>query len=570
MTSRLTDKEAADLYRLRHEQDIPLAEKAEMNASLHQHFIDPDQVSKFQQALPDGPKQSMALLEQVTKAITQSNRTQGAEKGLTRRSAFDDPQMTFQIVPGVVPKTGKIPPEILRTMSAQDPIIEAILQIQKNRTLQHADFIKSGVQAMLEGRQGFDIVPTFKEAWEDLTPAEENERQQVADFLMNSGDAPRFTFDGSPNREDMKREHFEQNLAHLVNQRYVIDAISIEIERNRTGRKLKGLYVVDGGSIYRTDPRSWPLGVNEFALANPKAAYVQMYRNQIVTTLGSEDLYYDYANPRDAIGLRGYGFSETEMSIKLTTGILNVLTTNNAIFDRGAVPPGILYMMGQVNSDSLLAFQEEWDAHRLGAGGAHGLPAMVMNDPNAKLGFLRTDSNPSDMTFQSYVNFLAAIRCAIFGIDVTEINVSPFGGSNGGLNSGKDTQTRIDESKNRAFKPFLSRLERIFNEILGGAWNNRWRFTWVGVEREDPGVLRDTFMKVATVDEMRQTIFKMRPLTGIVGGSLASNPAVSQMTIAALGHGMADSKGEGNFTGKSEGLAGPQDAKAAKKTAETK
>ncbi len=549
MSAHLTDSEVAALYASRFQRGVPEGEKAEMQQQLHGHFLDTSKALEMQQALPQDMQGAQVMLNQIQKAITTANRTQRPEKGLTRRSAFDDPQMPTSVIPGVVPKLGKLPPEMLRAMAAQDPIVEAILQIQKNRTLRHAKWVKSGVQAMLEGQQGFDIVHTSKEAYEELTPAEERERAEVANFLINSGDAPRFTSDGSMNREDYKREHLEQVLAHMVNQRYVLDAVALEIERDRGGKNLKGLYVVDGGSIYHTDPRSWPYGSNRQAVENPTAAYVQLYRSQIITALGSQDLYYDYANPRDQIGLRGYGQSEVEMSVKLTTGILNVLTTNNAIFDRGAVPPGILYMAGQVNNNSLLAFQEEWDSYRLGAGGGHGLPAMVMNDPQAKLSFIRTDGQPTEMQFSAYVNFLAAIRCAIFGIDVTEINVSPFGGSNGGLNSGKDTQTRIDESKNRAFMPWLSRVERIFNEIIAQSWGGRWRFAWVGAERQEPGALRELFTKVATVDETREVIFKMRAVGGLAGGSLANNTGIAQLVLSSVQHGAAKQDTSGKIVG---------------------
>jgi|GEM_PF-6392625 len=544
----LSDREFSTMMRDR--WVAPAQERADMMAQLAGHVYDESSMRSYAELLPQGASEAtdaIMRLQGVTKAIEMENRVRREEKGLTRQALFDDPLYRWTEVPGTLPRLARVPPQMLRRMANDDPIIVSILQIMRNRALRFCKETRGGIQAMMEGAEGFDIVPTFKESWEALTPAEEQERASIVNFILNSGDVGRFTFGARPNREDLRREPMAGMMSHRVHQRYVLDAVAVELEKTRNKRRLSGLYVVDGATIARTDAREWPYGEIPEAIHNPTAAYVQIVRNQPFTTFGSEDLWYEYANPRDAIGLRGYGFSETEMSIKLTTGILNVLTTNNAIFDRGAVPPGILAILGQINQQQMLEFQQEWDRYRLGAGGQWGLPAINIRDPQGKLAYLRTDGNPSEMVFSAYINFLAAIRCATFGVDVQEVNVSAFGGSNSGLNSGKDTQTRIDESKNRAFFPFMDGALVMYNELLKAFWGGRWRMTFVGLIKEDAKSLRETFQRVATVDEVRMVMLKMPPIGGVVGTSLANNPAVSQMTLSALQHGMIVQNEDGGF-----------------------
>lgn len=563
----LTDREFADHFRLRHRAGVPADERAERQQQLFAHVHDPAAVSEVQRNLGfDGGREAMTTLADVAKAIT---RTQSA--GLDRQATSgqmtlrDDPLLRWTEVPGTVPRAGRVPPQVLRDMAQQDPIIQSILQVMKNRAVRHTKFVASGVQAMLEGAEGFDVVPTFQDPSIPLTAAQMREKMEIVSFIQNSGNAARFTADGVPNREDEGREGFSQLMAHIVNQRFILDAVAIEIQRSLNRKKLTGLYVADGATIARVDKRLWPYGEVPEAALDPGAAFVQVWRNQIVAVIGSNDLLYDYANPRDTIGMRGYGISETEMSMRLTTGILNILTSNNAIFDRGSVPPGILYLLGNMNSNDLTAFQQEWDAYRLGAGGSHQLPALNIRDPQGKIGFLKTNSEITEMQFDKYANFISALRCACFGVDVTEINMSAFGGNNASLNSGKDSQTKIDETKNRAFIPFMMRAQQNLNDIIGPFYGNRWQVSFVGLQKQDTKEMREMFAKVATVDEMRQVIFKMPAIGGIVGSSIANSPALAQMAIAAIKDGAVDSDGDGKLSAKEvvEGSAKKEAAKGA-------
>lgn len=520
-------------------------ERRDMDAQLQAHVQDQGETRRLSGYMPQGMGEAMEWYTRIAKATELANRVGRAEIGGERRALASDPTMTWTEVPGTLPRIGRVNPVLLRAMAVQDPLIQAILQNKKNRLFRHAKLVRDGIQAMIEGAEGFDVVPTFKPEHEALTEQEERERAALGSFILNSGDRERFTYDGGPNRDDLRRESMSQMLAHWVEQRYVLDAVATEIVRTRNRRRLSGLHVVDGATILATDPASWPYQDIPEAKANPDARYVQVWRGRIYTTFGSDDLYYSYANPRDALGMRGYGISETEMSIKLTTGILNVLTTNNALFDRNALPPGMMLLFGQIGSNQLSEWQAEWDAYRLGAGGQWGLPALNIRDPQGKVEYLRFDGAPNEMVFSSYVGFLGAVRCAIFGVDASEVNLSAFGGNNSNLSGGKGFDSRVEETRNRAFLPDLGRIEVMYNEILTPATSGRWRMRFVGAEKQDPKELRDIFRANASVNEVRRVLLKMPPLDGVEGESLSNNPALAQQKLVSISEGKLDANGNG-------------------------
>ncbi|WP_230679107.1 hypothetical protein, partial [Streptococcus pneumoniae] len=82
----------------------------------------------------------------------------------------------------------------------------------------------------------------------------------IIEFVKYSGDTPRFRTDGLPNSEDWERDTFAQFLSKIVQERFVIDAIAVELVKTRNQKQLSGYYVVDGARIYKTAYKDWPYG----------------------------------------------------------------------------------------------------------------------------------------------------------------------------------------------------------------------------------------------------------------------------------------------------------------------
>ena len=527
----------------------PPQERREMRQGLTQTFYDPSLTRKMADALPQGAAASQEFLQVVEKAIRQNRREHTIrvdQSGGGRKSMYVDPNRVWMDVAGLRPRRGQIPPQVLRQMRRDDPILLSIIQNLKNRAQAFAKPVAQGLAVMLRGVEGFDFRPKYKGDHEPLTPHEERLRRRFIDFLMNGGDAPRFTSDGSPNREDLERETLSQNFGLIIDQRYTFDGVPIELERTRDGRSLSGFYVLPGDTIHRIDAAQWSRMNNLVAQENPNAKFAQAIQDTIYTTYGSNDLYYDYVNAQDGLGMRGYGLSEVEMCARLTIGVMNVMTHTSSLFDRNAIPNSIMVLKGMINDSVLTEFGESWSGYRLGAGGDYMFPILNFRDPASSAELLNVQNQPQDMAFTQFLSFLGAIDCSVFGIDASEINLSAFGGNNAGLSSGKDTDVKLNDSRNRAFLPMMMRLEHLFNTILQPLIGDDWEFKFIGLAKMEIETMRELVEKSVTVNEARTGILGMAPMDdSLVGDSLLNNPGISQMKIAAVGNKVIDKDGNG-------------------------
>ena len=320
----------------------------------------------------------------------------------------------------------------------------------------------------------------------------------------------------------------------------------IELERTRDGRSLSGFYVLPGDTIHRIDAAQWSRMNNLVAQENPNAKFAQAIQDTIYTTYGSNDLYYDYVNAQDGLGMRGYGLSEVEMCARLTIGVMNVMTHTSSLFDRNAIPNSIMVLKGMINDSVLTEFGESWSGYRLGAGGDYMFPILNFRDPASSAELLNVQNQPQDMAFTQFLSFLGAIDCSVFGIDASEINLSAFGGNNAGLSSGKDTDVKLNDSRNRAFLPMMMRLEHLFNTILQPLIGDDWEFKFIGLAKMEIETMRELVEKSVTVNEARTGILGMAPMDDdLAGTSLLNNPAISQLRLATVKDGVADLNGNG-------------------------
>lgn len=528
----LSNQEVANLYRNRGR--APDDERADMQQQLTEHFYDSSKAKEFYDILPKGMAGNSQLLGEIMKAMKVGNRNVANPKGAPYKSALDQPDQAMQAMPGLFRPPVGIPDFLKRQQAKQDPIIRSILQRIRALTSSYTKLVNRGPEAILHGFEGFDIVPTYKPSWEPMNEAEQRKRLEFAQFVLNSGDTPRFTVNGKPNMEDLDRLDMDGSVTQILESRFVLDRLAVELNRTMNRKRLSGYYVLPGETIWRVDQRTWQQSGQQEALRNPHARYAQVYQNQIITTYGSNDIYVSWTNSSSEIGRQFYGTSEVEMCMKMTTGILNVIANNNAIFDRNAIPEVILVLRGMISQASLGEFQDEWESYRNGAAGQYGMPAINIRDPQGGIEAVDLKKNPDEMTFSSYVSFLAALDCAIFGIDISEINLSAFGGKTSGLGgSGKEHESRSLESRNRCFIPWMNGLAKTYNTILQPVLGDDWRFEWIGLQKQDQKQLWDTFTKVATIDETRQMLFNLPPVGDpLVDKSMVNNPSVSQIRLS--------------------------------------
>lgn len=536
-----TDREYLDAWDVARRG--PRLERQDAEQLLFRHVQDGPLAAEYARSLPQSMEDANSLAYALKKAVAPANRLgvgvpQGEATGGRRQGLYVNPNMSWYNLPGLRPRQGELPPFILRDLGRQNPVFRAALQILKARLQRHLRPMQMSPRALLMGFEGFDIVRKDRPDYEELSPADQQRRQQLVDFFQNSGDTPRFS-GRAENREDLERESLRQVGNLMVEQRYVLDATAVERQLSRNGRRISGYYVMPGETIQRVNPEEWNEKNTPEALVNPTARFAQVIDQQIYTSYGSHDLFYDYTNGSDELNGRGYGMSEVEMSHRISVGILNVLTSNNAIFDRNAIPPIIMQLRGQVSNAQLNEMVEEWNAFRLGAGGEWGLPFFNIKDTKGGLEPIHLKSQPSEMIMHQYAALMIAITASIIGLDASELNATAFGGSASNLGGANGAATKLEDSRNRAFLPMLDRIEENFNLIGSEELGDEWEFRFLGKNRLETELLMKTFRGNMTVDEVRTSLLGLPPLGGLQGGALSENAANSQMALAALKDGMA-------------------------------
>lgn len=542
-----TDREVSGLWALRQRPDAPLLERSQAEAMLFGHFADSSRASELSGALPQSMGEASALAVALEKAVAMHNRPHGAEgpSGSGHRTLYRNPNVLWSDLKGVRPRRGQLPPEMLLEMSRSNPIYRAALQILNMRLQRHLKPMRMSPRALLTGMEGYDLRPAGKPDYEELTPAEEARRLELVSFFRFSGDLGRFE-GRAVNSEDLEREPLRQVGSMYVNARFGLDQFVVERELTRNGRSLSGYYVLPGETIHRVDPVEWALLEHPEAVANPTARFVQVIDSQIVTSYGSADLLFDYVNAMGDLDNRGYGMSEAEMTYRLSVGMLNVLSSNNAIFDRNAIPPVILQLRGNVSNAQLTEMSEEWSAFQSGAGGRWGFPFFNIKDTKGGLEAVQLKSQPSDMVMSDYSSLMIALTASTIGLDAGELNAAAFGGSASNLGGGSSTEARLEDSRNRAFLPMLDRFEESLN-LLAQEELDGWELKFLGRNKMDEKLLWDSFQRNMTVDEVRTSLLGLPPLGGLQGGALSNNSAVSQMSLASLKSGAATMDGEGRL-----------------------
>ncbi len=534
----LTDREAERVTRLKTSPD-----PSERNDAMGQflwHFVDTNQVRKFQDVLPQTPQEMYPLLvrgAEAEKAMRLNRRN--SSDGSSQRSSLDrNPWNTSTDVPGLRSRKGKTPGWLLRAEADQNFVISSILSLIKNRTLNHARPYERSETSILNQLEGFDFILVDAPPHEELSEDNAAYRRMLVNFALSSGDTPRYVPDGGKTSADLRRLPLDNFWEELTHDRFTIAQLAIEPNYSRNGKYIKGYYTVDPDTIYHS-LAPWEDGYGAGVLRNPDLLYAQVINKQIYTAFKSNELYFSIANSRSALGAPGYGFSEVEMTHKLTVAILNILSMTNSQFDRNALPEGFVTLSGNLSQEALTYFRDDYLAFREDPGGSLGVPVVHFPDPQAKLGFTRIGKGPDDMQNQHYASLVIAGTCAPFGVDVQELNFSSHGGSNAGLSSGKDTKARMEDSRNRGWLPWMSKLERTMNDVMAPLLGTKWKFVWRGLTKLDPTALHEMFLLAATVDEVRATM-GMKPLGGDSGNSLAKNPAISQLILANKGQGVSD------------------------------
>jgi hypothetical protein len=409
----------------------------------------------------------------------------GATAGDKRRKTGKSKALTFDpdYVTALMNTTNRpqspISFELLRRMSFQCKPIRAIIQTRKNQIANYCRPVRR------KGEQGFKI--SLKEVERKATASDKQRMKEVTLTLMNSGYTTTTTTGD-------KRDDMETFVRRIIEDRLVLDAACFERVFDGLGRLVEWV-PVDGATIRKViDSNQYVMqapykqlysntSVRARRVPSGKVSYIQVIKGNVVTEFTDRDLAYKIANPRSDIYSFGYGMSELEMLVEVVTSILFAEQYNRNAFTQGAIPQGVISLIGNYDDEMLEAFKRQWALTVAGVQNSHRLPVIALTDGE---GFKFTPFNMSskDMEFHLWITFLVALASGIYQIDPEEFGFQGYKPSGSGSLFQQGGEYKQEQSKDRGLKPLMTFTANFLNsEIIDYIYDDMM-LEWVGFDEK--------------------------------------------------------------------------------------
>lgn len=457
----------------------------------------------LEKALRSDSPDDMVKASQVVNAI--QNKVEQNPKAF-----FIDP-LEFNSNLGYKDKPFSLSYMTLKRMS-KTPIINSIIKTRKN---QIADFAEPQENKY---SNGFKIRKKPKGGVEqNMDNKDKKIAFAITDFILKGGNVSQWDHDD-----------FDTFIRKIVDDSLIYDQMTFECVRNRRGQ-LESFMATDA-STFRLSDSFFDKDYNNVFFQRQGAnvwkdrndfgskihgyypSYVQVYQNMKVNEFYPWELCFGIRNPSTSIFANGYGYSELEELINVVTSMLWGDEYNRRFFSQGSAPKGLLRIKGTNNEAALQQFKQQWQSMISGVMQSWKTPVV-----EADVDWIDLQKNNRDMEYNSWMEYLIKLACAIYSIDPTEIgwDISRSSG-NGGMFEGSQEQ-RLKNSKDKGLYPLLKFVQRKINKYIIEQINPDFEFIFVGLNGltidEELKMDIDKVNSFMTVNEAREK-YEMKPLEG--------------------------------------------------------
>ena len=381
--------------------------------------------------------------------------------------------------------------DTLRLMSERNAVVASIINTRIHQVTAFARPPKSKYDI------GYEFVMRDRE--EDPTPMDKKKMKELGKFLESTG-MPHLI-------EEEARDSFETFLSKFVRDSLTYDQACFEIVSGR-GRIPVAFYAVDGSTIrYATTPsvlkrmagyseaqvsemwRRQMADMNQNVFNREQAAkpervkYVQVISGRVMNTYTEQEMAFGVRNPRTYLQQNNYGVSELEILVSVVTAHLWAEEYNKRFFSSGSTPKGIIHFDisgANVPQEQINAFRRQWHAQVAGVWNAWKTPVLATP---GKMQYTNLQLGNKQMEFNTWINYLVKLLCAIYMIDPAEINfeMERMGGAQAPMFYSV-SEAKLKMSKDRGLQPLLRFLEAEINKNLIWLIDPRYEFQFVGMD----------------------------------------------------------------------------------------
>ncbi|NLY08558.1 MAG: phage portal protein [Tissierellia bacterium] len=448
-------------------------------------------------------------------------------------------------------KTTPLSFDILRQVATQVAPIAAIIDTRKE---QIASYAKQSRYS--QDGKGFKITLRDK----DRAPKDEEleEILEYEEFILNCGRG-----------RNKHRDDLGTFLRKGVQDTLTLDQMPFEIIREDDGKPYEFM-LVDGATIRAArdefqpdkailDHRKFLTGeedkdvwhilkdLNENLQEEEpeETAFVQVVDGNIVAWFTEDELAFPVRNPSTDINTKPYGRSEIELIVRQLTSYMQAEDYNMRFFEQGGLTKGILNIKedpnGLASRGGLESFKRQWRSQVTGAKGAWKIPVLQLP---GEVEFINIQQSNGEMVFEKWQNYLINIICAIYKIDPAEINFPNNGGVGGKGNSLFDGgNSKVEQSKDKGLTPLLQFFEDTINRYILQDLNDKYVFTFVGLDEESEQEALDKINKKVSTYMTVNEIRAQNELEPIENGDIILNPYFMQAAASGGAGGGFDIEG---------------------------
>lgn len=359
---------------------------------------------------------------------------------------------------------------MLRNMG-RVPIINSIIttRIEQISQFSQPNYEGKGTGFQIRKKRSY-----LKQKEDKLTKKDEARIEWLIDFIINCG----------TNSNSWTGDTFDTFLRKFTRDCLELDQGTFEIVRNRKGLPVEFL-AVDGATFRLTDTFENDddkyVNRNKIAINGYYPTYVQIFQNQPRAEFYPWELCFAIRNHYSDVRLNGYGVSELETIVNITTWMLYSDTYNGKFFSQGSAPKGILKVSGGVNEARLAEFRQQWMAMVAGVQNAWRTPVLEAD----KMEWIDLQKGNRDMEFTKWQEYLIKLACATYKIDPSEIGFPMSGSSDSKPMFEGNNEARLKYSKDKGLKPLLKMIEFKINKYVVSALSPEYEFVFVGIDEED-------------------------------------------------------------------------------------
>lgn len=317
---------------------------------------------------------------------------------------------------------------------------------------------------------------------------------EIRDFLLNTG-----------SYEDADRDDFVKYCNKLLRDLLTLDQISTEVQFNKL-KKPCAFFAVDAGTIERV----MPLTQEELkANINPNNyKYLQIIEGAPSAAYTTDNMIFDFENPRTDIYHSMYGYSYVEQAVDLITSVINTFAYNMGNFTENKIPKGIFLVNGDADEDEIDTMTD-YIAEIMSGGPANQwrIPVIPSGGKDNTIEWKEINGKNREMEFQAWLDYLTSGVVAMFGCSMDELGLQSQKSQAMFENGGS---SRIAASKSLILGDILSFLESYINKIVKKI-DPDYRFEFVGYELTDPKAEADL---IKTKVESVQTLNEARVALG--------------------------------------------------------